>query len=108
MADQERLHVLLLQRLLKQRVVVEIGLTNGQIIGRATKHPSCEGGRHRADRLQAWGAAGGDEFCCYRVVVAVIILKAGRGVLLLEKPLGCKEPLTRLGIDCDQAVLHTK
>jgi hypothetical protein len=37
-----------------------------------------------------------------------IIRKGVQEVLLLGKSLGCKEPLTRLGIDCDQAALHTK
>ena len=35
MADQARLHVLLLERLLEQRIVVEIGLADGQVIRRA-------------------------------------------------------------------------
>jgi hypothetical protein len=37
-----------------------------------------------------------------------IIFSATCGYLLLGKSLGCKEPLTRFGIDCDQAVLEPK
>ena len=35
-----------------------------------------------------------------------IIFSATCGYLLLGKSLGCKKPLTRFGIDCDQSVLE--
>src|SRR5579859_1568978 len=35
MAEQARFHVLLLERLLKQRIVIEVDLADGEVVGRA-------------------------------------------------------------------------